>query len=65
MNSDQSTATLDEMVERVAKSDAAHLLIDGEQGPWPGTAQWEREVRENAREVLIAAGVASDEEHQR
>jgi len=46
---------LEEAVERVAKSESAHLLIDGEQGPWPGTKAWEREVRENAREIILAA----------
>jgi hypothetical protein len=44
----------DEMVERVLKSDAAHLLVQDEQGPWLGTKPWEFELRENARAVLNA-----------
>lgn len=46
---------LNAAIERVVKSEVAHLLIDGEQGPWPGTEAWRREVRENAREILLAA----------
>lgn len=54
MNEDQRDK-LNAAIERVVKSEVAHLLIDGEQGPWPGTEAWRREVRENAREILLAA----------
>lgn len=49
------SSVTDEMIERVLASEAASLLVQDEQGPWPGTKAWEREVRENARAVLAAA----------
>lgn len=51
----------DEMVERVARSDVAMLLVQDEQGPWPGTAAYEREVRDVARQVLEVALAPEDE----